>query len=179
MNFNVRLLCTSIHPDIDSLEGKSIFKREATRAIALRGNSILLLYTERYHDYSLPGGGLDRGEDLLAGMIRELKEETGAKGISNISEFGIYEEYRPWYKSDFDIQHMISYCFTCSVDEELGETSLEHYELNNGMKPVWINIDEAIKHNEDTIKNSKKKGVSIEREIFLLRLIREEILEGE
>ena len=169
-------LRTSTHSDIDTLTGKSIFTRKATRAIALRGEMILMLYTERYHDYSLPGGGLDNDENIVQGMIRELKEETGAKNIDHICEFGIYEEYRPWYKSDFDIQHMISYCFTCSVDEELGKTALEHYELSNGMRPIWINIHEAIKHNEETIACSDKKGMSIERETYLLRLIKDELL---
>ncbi len=172
----MRHIHTSRHHKIDSLENKSIFQRKATRAIALSGDEILMLYTERYHDYSLPGGGIDKGEDIISGLVRELKEETGAQNISNISEFGIYEEYRPWHKPDFDIQHMISYCFTCSVDRELGETTLEHYELSNGMKPVWINIHDALKHNEHTIANSVKKGMSIERETYLLNLIRTELL---
>jgi ADP-ribose pyrophosphatase YjhB (NUDIX family) len=164
------------HSDIDNLDEKSIFTRKATRAIALRGEMILLLYTERYHDYSLPGGGLDEGEDKIQGMIRELVEETGAQNIQNIKEFGIYEEYRPWYKPDFDIQHMISYCYTCCVDEILGDTSYEHYEIKNGMKPVWINIHEAIAHNEKTISQSEKKGMSIERETYLLSLIVKNLL---
>lgn len=172
----MKLLKSTVHPEIENLETVSKFTREATRAISLKGESILLLYTERYHDYSLPGGGLDEGEDLVTGMIRELKEETGAKNISNVEAFGLYEEFRPWYKEDFDVVHMLSYCFTCSVDVELGSTKLEHYEVSNGMKPVWINIHEAISHNEKTIANSEKKGMSIERETFLLRLIRSTFL---
>lgn len=174
----MRLIRTSTHSEIDTIDGKSIFKRPATRAIALRGELILLCYTERYQDYSLPGGGIDEGEDIASAMIRELQEETGAINISNIKKFGIYEEYRPWYRPDYDIQHIISYCFTCSVNEDLGDTTLEHYEISNGMKPVWINIHEAIKHNEETIAHSDKKGMSIERETYLLRLIREELLKN-
>ncbi len=172
----MRHLHTAKHSIIDTLNDKSIFLRKATRAIALRGEMILMLFTKRYNDYSLPGGGLDTGEDPIEGMIRELKEETGAKNISNIKEFGIYEEFRPWYKPDFDIQHMISYCYTCTVDEELGDTNFEHYEANNGMNPIWININIAIEHNEKTISESDKKGMSVERETFLLHLIRKEIL---
>ncbi|WP_369920934.1 hypothetical protein AB8E32_01145 [Marinomonas polaris] len=71
---------------------------------------------------------------------------------------------------------MKSYCFTCEIDEQLGETSLEDYEVKNGMKPVWINVHDAIKHNLDTIDNSDKKGMSIERETFLLLMIRDELL---
>ncbi len=171
----MQILKTHYHPEIESLENKSIFKRLATRSIAIQGETILLLYTERYQDYSLPGGGLDFGEDQIEGMIRELTEETGAKDIKNIKPFGAYEEYRPWYKPDYDIQHMISYCYTCDINKELGKSKMESYETKNGMKAVWMNIHKAIEHNKVTMATSEKKGMSIERETFLLRLIAESI----
>ena len=169
----MQILKTHHHPEIDTLENKTVFTRLSTRSIALQGDSILLLYTERYEDYSLPGGGLDLGEDKIEGMIRELKEETGAQNIKNIQAFGAYEEYRPWYKPGFDIQHMVSYCYTCDISKELGSSDLESYEINNGMKAIWVNIHEAIAHNKKTMATSDKKGMSIERETFLLELIAE------
>jgi len=167
----MQILKTHYHPEITSLENKSIFTRLATRSIAMQGDYILLLYTKRYDDYSLPGGGLEKDENKIEGMKRELIEETGAKDIKNIKPFGAYEEYRPWYKPDFEIQHMISYCYTCEINKELGLAKLESYETKNGMKAKWINIHEAIKHNKNTIALSDKKGMSIERETFLLELI--------
>ncbi|WP_299018014.1 NUDIX hydrolase [uncultured Photobacterium sp.] len=171
----MRLLKSTVHPDIETLEG-SIFHRKAARGIILNGEDILMLYTERYHDYTLPGGGIDEGEDAVAGLIRELEEETGACNIRDIEPFGMYEEFRPWYKPEHDIMHMESYCYVCTIDAELGETKLEDYEINNGMKPVWLNIYDAIAHNEETIANSDKKGMSIERETFLLKQIAAELL---
>ncbi len=76
-----------IHPEVKDLNG-NILVRKAVRAIVLKGESILLLYTKRYNDYSFPGGGLDEGESLTTGLIRELKEETGAKGISVNKTYG-------------------------------------------------------------------------------------------
>ena len=169
----MQILKTHYHPEIKTLENKSIFTRLSTRSIAIQGDTILLMYTQRYEDYSLPGGGLDVDEDKIEGMIRELSEETGAKDIRNVKPFGTYEEYRPWYKPDYDIQHIVSYCYTCDVNKELGSSSLESYEIKNGMKAIWINIHEAIKHNKQTMASSDKKGMSIERETFLLQLIAE------
>ena len=71
---------------------------------------------------------------------------------------------------------MQSYCYTCTIDDELLEPELEDHELNNGMHPVWMNIHQAIAHNEETIAKSDKKGLSIERETFLLKLIVSELL---
>ena len=162
---------SDLHPNIDNH-----FTRKATRAIVLNGEDILLLFTARYHDYSLPGGGIDEGEDNISGLIRELREETGAHNVTNIEEFGCYEEYRNWYKNDFDVVHMLSYCYTCNIDEQLLTPELEPHEVQNGMTPVWHNIHSAIAHNEAVINNSDKKGLSIERETFLLKRIVAELL---
>ncbi len=170
----MRHLRTTIHPDISSLNNLATITRHATRAIVLDQSDILLLYTERYDDYTLPGGGLNSGEDPIAGMIRELQEETGAGNICRIEGYGIYEEFRPWHKDNAEVMHMISHCYTCQIDRELGETNFESHEINNGMTPKWVNIHQAIAHNEVTMAHSGKKGLSIERETFLLRKIVQE-----
>lgn len=166
----MKLLKSSCHPDVD-LNSSSVFTRKSTRALILNGEEVLLLYTSRYDDYSFPGGGLEDREDIQLGLIRELKEETGAQNIRGMKEFGLYEEYRPWYKDDFDVVHMLSYCFTCIVDRQLGKTNLEDYEVKNGMTPIWINIHDALKYNRNTMANSSKKGMSLQREIFLLEAL--------
>lgn len=171
----MRLLRSTIHPDIKPEHTKR-FERLATRAIVLKEDKILLLYTARYDDYTLPGGGVDADEDIISGFKRELQEETGAKNIRNINEFGLYEEMRPWYKDDFEIMEMKSYCFSCQIDDQLGETNFEEYEIKNGMRVVWLPISDAIKHNENVIAKSNKKGMSVERELFLLKLIQKELI---
>lgn len=168
----MNVLKTHIHPDIKNLDSSSVVKRLASRALILKGSRILALHTKRYDDYSLPGGGLDHGEGPIEGMLRELREETGATNVQNIKAFGVYEEFRPWNKDGFEVQHMISYCYTCTADEELGPTQHEAYEIKNGMTPLWIELDDAIKHNLNIIKSSQKKGLSVERETFLFESIK-------
>ncbi len=172
----MRLLKSTTHPDINDFSAKC-FTRKATRAIVIKDEEILLLYTKRYNDYSLPGGGIDKGESNTEGLIRELNEETGAHTVQNIQAFGLYEEFRPWYKDGFDMVHMQSYCYTCTIDDELLAPELEAHEVNNGMSPTWMNIHQAIAHNEETMTNSDKKGLSIERETFLLKLIASELVD--
>lgn len=177
----MQLLKTAFHPDLSPVDISPVSElrlavRHAARGIVLKGDDILLLYTERYHDYSLPGGGIDEGEDEVEGLIRELQEETGARGVRNIKPFARYDEYRPWHKANADIIHMISYCYVCDIDDDLGDTAFESYEVSNGMKPVWVNIYKAIMHNENVIATSDKKGLSIERETYLLKEITEKLL---
>lgn len=175
----MRPLRTTIHPDLNASQTSSgrIFFRRAARGIILDNDNILLLYTEKYQDYTLPGGGIDEGESLHQGLIRELQEETGATNIRNIRDFGLYQEFRPWYNDEYDALHMESYCYLCDIDKELGDTQLEDYELNNGMSALWINIYQAIAHNEKIIAKNNKKAMSVERETYLLKRIANELLE--
>jgi 8-oxo-dGTP pyrophosphatase MutT (NUDIX family) len=82
----------------------------------LRQASILLLFTERYNDFSFPGGGVDPGEDLEVGLRRELEEETGTRNVRVQSHAGYIEEFRPHKRSGFDLMHMTSHFFV-SLDE--------------------------------------------------------------
>jgi len=181
------LLKQTIHSDIveNNLTPAhpACFTRIATRAIVVKNNKILLMFTAKYNDYSLPGGGVDEGESLLVGLKRELMEETGATGITNIKPFGLYEEYRPHHSvkhyPECSIMHMLSYCYTCDIDEHLGEKKLEEYEINNGMEACWLNIDEAIEHNLNTIRSDSKQGMSITRETYLLQKIKQKRQQGE
>ena len=167
------ILRSTVHPDVNA--PKTQFQRIATRGIITQGEDILLIFTARYHDYSLPGGGVNNGEDIVSGLIREIEEETGAQNINNVKPYGIYEELRPWYKPDFDAMHMLSYCFTCSADKELGEARLEENEIQNGVSAEWINIHAAIAHNREVINSHPKAGLSIERETYLLEKIAQEL----
>lgn len=168
-----------LNPAIDSqrlAQASQIIRRSAARGVVTVGSEMLLMYTERYDDFSLPGGGIDTNEDVVDALVREIGEETGARRVRDIAPFGIYEELRPSYRDPKSMVHMLSYCFTCSVDRELGEPKLENYERANGMKALWVNVYEAIAHNERTVSTGKQAGLSIERETYLLRLVRDELL---
>ena len=41
----------------------------------------------------------------------DINDLTGARNIRDIESLGIYEEYRPWYKPEHAIMHMLSYCY--------------------------------------------------------------------
>jgi ADP-ribose pyrophosphatase YjhB (NUDIX family) len=68
----MRLIADLIHPGLSDLSGDK-FYRQAVRGIVTRGQHILLVYTERYDDFSFPGGGVDEGEDLVVALKRELR----------------------------------------------------------------------------------------------------------
>lgn len=134
------------------------------------GEQILLLFTERYNDFSFPGGGLDGDEDIATGLKRELEEETGAREIQVLQHYGYIEEYRPYWKPQYDLMHMTSHFYQCEVAPQLEPVRMESHEIANGMRPVWINLHEAISHNEAVMqRQDSSMGQSIQRETFMLK----------
>lgn len=173
----MRLIHTHTNAAVADLREPVVYERAAARAIVMDGEDILLIYTRRYNDYSFPGGGVNADEDLIQGLIRELEEETGAQNIEVKNAFGAYEEYRPSHYDGYDIVHMLSYFYVCNADRKLGKAHPESYEIKNGSEPVWVNIYEAIRHNQKVIDTQDASmGLSIERETHILKMIVAELL---
>lgn len=169
----MNLLKKIIHPSIENLEDH-IYERIAARAIIRKDNKILLLYTKHYDDYSFPGGGVDLHEDILEGLKRELKEEIGAVSYEIIKELGTIEEYRPYAYDGYLCMHMVSYYYECELTGPLQAPELEQYEIKNGMVSKWVDLKEAIDHNEGLLKcKPDSMGYSVERETFVLKMLLE------
>lgn len=172
----MRLIAQLTHTKVESLNG-TVLKRQAARGIVLRDQSVLLLFTERYNDFSFPGGGLDPGESLTVGLQREMEEETGATNTRVLSNFGYLEEVRPHGKGGFDLLHMTSHFFLCEIDQELKPTRMESYEKSNGMRPLWMDLHTALKHNRAVMQRQEvTMGMSIQRETLILELVAKELL---
>jgi len=172
----MKLLKELVHPELASREGR-VLRRHAARGIVLREDTILLLFTERYNDFSLPGGGVDQDEDIQAALKRELAEETGARDVRVQANYGFIEEYRPHWKPEYDLMHMTSHFFVCDVAPELADARMESHEIANGMKPVWIAVEDAMNHNREVMSRQEKSmGQSIQRETFMLEKIFRELV---
>jgi 8-oxo-dGTP pyrophosphatase MutT (NUDIX family) len=70
------------------------------------------------HSYStlwyLPGGGVERGEGPLAGLIRELREEVGIDSASIDGVLGLYHSQRE-HKDDY----VAVYCVALDASQAL------------------------------------------------------------
>lgn len=79
--------------------GQSYRRRPGVYAILLRGDDILLTHqAEPDDEFQLPGGGIDRGEQPIAALHREVMEETGWH-ITDVRHFGAFRRfcYMPEY----------------------------------------------------------------------------------
>ena len=108
--------------------------RIAVRTILLNNDNKIVLVGETY--VVLPGGGMEKGEDLENTIKREVREEIGCE-IDIISEVGKIIEYR---NKVGEIQE--SYCFISKIKNTELINTIKTDGLEN--KIVWCTIDEAI-----------------------------------
>ncbi len=128
------------------LEVKEVEYRPRTTARAILNNNgkIALLHVTKHNYYKLPGGGVEEGETIQQGLIREIKEEVGCT-FELQGEVGEIIEH----KSHFGIVQT-SHCFLAKVLEE-GEPQFTEKELKDGFEIVWVPFEEAV----ELVKNSK------------------------
>ncbi len=109
--------------------------RPSARGILVENRKILLSYEKNTGVYMSPGGGQEEGETLEECCIRELREETGIH-VEPIRPFITINEYCfvTLYKSNY---------FLCKKTGE-SEPSLTENEIEHGITPVWMDIDEAL-----------------------------------
>lgn len=84
------------------IAGQSYRRRPGVYAVLLEGESLLVTHQmEPVPEFQLPGGGIDRGEQPIAALHREVFEETGWKiqiqrRIGAFRRFTYMPEYDLW-----------------------------------------------------------------------------------
>jgi 8-oxo-dGTP pyrophosphatase MutT (NUDIX family) len=96
----VRLGMTSVHRLL-SIGWFVIRPRTlGVRAVAITpGGAVVLLRHSYARGWYLPGGGVDRGEDGVAAVLRELREEIGMEAHETIRPLTSFD-HRPNYRRD-------------------------------------------------------------------------------
>ena len=69
------------------------FYRVSVKAFVANDKGGILVLKENQNTWSLPGGGLDHGEDPIVGLRRELKEELVIQAIDSITPLCIKTFY--------------------------------------------------------------------------------------
>ena len=167
----MKLLTQLFHkPDL-ILIGKTI-TREAVRAIILKDDQVLMVFSPLNGDYKFPGGGMMRDETHAAALKREIMEECGARLTQIIAEFGRVEEYNLAREDEFDLYRMNSYYYLCEVEDAFGAQNLDDYEEEYGFRPEWVTLAHAIEVNRALLENSPANLQRwVRRDLFVLELL--------
>ncbi len=153
-----------------------IVRREAARAIILRGSQLLLIHSRVDGDYKFPGGGIQEDEDHTTALMREVAEESGGRITSTPEAFGKVLEYDFPIESCYTTFCMTSYYYRCEVDPVLGAQQLDDYEAQLGFYPCWVEIDAALQNNRELLLSGRVLERGVRRDTRVLELIKQELL---
>lgn len=116
--------------------------RPGARAVLLNDwGEIALMHVSKLGYYKLPGGGIDEGESIIEGLMRELSEEVGVVSAKIVAEIGEVDEYRDAFETKAE-----HYAFLVQLTDILDKPTRTQKEIDQGYKTVWVKgLDEAIK----------------------------------
>lgn len=114
--------------------------RLTARAIVKNQSGVYaVMYSDKFKLYSLPGGGVEDGEDVLYALRREVYEETGCV-CDEIKELGIVAENR----ASLDYTQ-IDYYYVVTTTHQPGENHLTESEQASRTMVQWHTFDEMVR----------------------------------
>ena len=150
------------------------FYRPSVRGIILDPNGkVAMIYSEKYHFYKFPGGGIEGDETHLETLEREIKEETGMiLKPESVREFGEVLLTQKMQKDGKDvILVQYNYYYLCETENEIGTQSLDDGEKELRFVLKFVPIDEAIRTNNNFQGETVGKN-TVEREKRVLELVK-------
>ena len=114
--------------------------RITARAIVKNQDGLYaVMYADKFKLHSLPGGGVEDGEDVRTALRREVYEETGCV-CDEIQELGVVAENR----ASLDYTQ-INYYFVVTTTHTPGENHLTEAEQDSRTVVEWHTYDEMVR----------------------------------
>jgi 8-oxo-dGTP diphosphatase len=117
--------------------GQRYVRRPGVYAVLLQGDQILATHQAApVPEFQLPGGGIDRGENPIAALHREVHEETGWK-IAVTRRIGAFRRFT--YMPEYDLwAEKVCQVYLGRPVRRLGPP------LEAGHRAVWLPVNEAL-----------------------------------
>ena len=159
----MKLLKRITDKEILGTDGLSTAKPRLTaRAILRHGDQFAVMYAKRFDLYSLPGGGIENGEDIMDALKREVMEETGCS-CDSIQELGYVEENRA--HCDYT---QVSYYYIVETVCDTFHAAFTEAEMQNGTTVHWHSFNDAYHLIADAVHTTTQRKFLQARDVAAL-----------
>lgn len=150
------------------------FVRNSARSIILQDGKIAMIHSLRDDYYKFPGGGIEPGEDPIAAMIRETREEAGLiVRPETVREYGYVHRIQRGGQDPNECFIQDNFYYLCDVEEESLPPQMEDYEEEAGFTPEFVDARHAIRTNRKSALGNRYHTMLL-REAQVLELLIEE-----
>ena len=139
---NKKVICTDIKGKKEEFNSKDLTYRPSVYGILIENNKVLL--GRILGKYDLPGGGVEKHEDIEAALKREYFEETGIDiGVEEIVDVKSNFFIMPTTKDPLNSVLMF-FKVRKIKDNGFREENLDNYEKGKTKPPVWVDISKIV-----------------------------------
>lgn len=132
-------------------------------------NEILLGYSHK--TYQFPGGHLEPDEELIDGLRRELREETGM--VFTHFDYKPFEEIRYYsknYRNSGKNRENIIYYYLIKTDKniDLNNTNYDEYELDGNYQLKYVKLSQVKEILLDSIEDNQINKIIVKEMLGVL-----------
>lgn len=150
------------------------FVRNSARAVIVRDGKLAMIHSQRDGYYKFPGGGIEAGEEPVAAMIRETREEAGLTVIpESVREYGLVHRIQRGVKDENECFIQDNFYYLCDAEAEILPPQMEDYEEEAGFTLEFVDARHAIRTNRESALDSEYHTM-LHREARVLELLLEE-----
>lgn len=132
--------CTTLYGEKKLVPTESLIFRPSVYGLIESNGKILVMKMKSTGKYTLPGGGIEKGETFLTALKREVREEINI-GITNEKFFAAKESfffYNPWNEA----WHSLLFFYTCKPESlEVVDVEKLSGDETESTEPMWLDIN--------------------------------------
>lgn len=147
------------------------FVRNSARSIIISRGKLAMIHSLKYDYYKFPGGGIENGEDPVAAMVRETREEAGlVVKHETIKEYGYVHRIQ---RSDSDAAECFvqdNYYYLCEVQDQTVAQCLDNYEAKEKYVLEYVDPQVVVRKNR-SVSQSPYNPMMFEREARVIEML--------